>query len=67
MSNEPSHPGLRVHLSGQESKPLAMIAMVRRALQKAGHHGAATRFTDEALGASPAQVIEIAGRYVRVE
>lgn len=62
----PTHPEVVVDLSGQEAKPMACVALVRRALQKAGHEEAARRFTAEALGAEAEEILAAARRYVTV-
>jgi hypothetical protein len=60
----PAHPAVVVDLTGQQAKPVACIAMVRRALQQSGQTEAAERFTTEALSAGPAGALAVAARYV---
>jgi len=44
-----------------------MVALVRRALQKAGHHGAAAEFTNLGLAAEESEIIGLARDFVLVE
>lgn len=60
----PLHAEVVVDLTGQESKPVACVALVRRALQKAGHREAARRFTEEALSGPTEEIRATAERYV---
>ena len=62
--SEPLHPDVVVDLVGQAAKPVACIAVVRRKLQKAGHHDDAKRFTDEAFAGATEQIFDTARRYV---
>ena len=62
----PRHPEVVVDLTGQEAKPVACVALVRRALQHAGHGEDARRFTEEALAAANDELVGIARRYVTV-
>ncbi|MDX1631912.1 MAG: hypothetical protein R3234_08625 [Thermoanaerobaculia bacterium] len=65
MSSEgPLFPEVVVDLTGQETKPVASVALVRRELQKAGHREAARRFTEEALGGPTGEIRATAARYV---
>lgn len=64
---EPRFPGITVHLEEQAGAPVAMVALVRRALQKAGEDEAAAEFTRLGLGASEDEIVPLARRYVRVE
>lgn len=43
-----------------------MVAMVRRALQKAGHPQAALEWTEQALGASLEEIVPLARTFVMV-
>lgn len=63
----PRFPAIRVALLEQHDKPVAMVAMVRRALQKAGESAAAVEWTEVALGASHDEIIPLARTYVTVE
>jgi hypothetical protein len=63
----PEFPEITVEIRRYGDKPMAVMAMVRRALQRAGEAAAAARFTTEALGSDPDSVLAIAERYVRVE
>ena len=65
--SEPTFPDVVVDLVGQEEAPVAAIAVVRRALQRAGEHEAAKRFTDEALAGAPERVFDHARRYVTLK
>ena len=67
MAEEPLHPDLTVEIKIYADKPMACMAVVRRALQKAGHGADAARFTNEVLAADPESVLTVAARYVRVE
>ena len=60
----PEAPEVVVDLVGQETKPVACVAVVRRALQQAGHHDAARRFTDEAFAGPTERIFDTARRYV---
>ena len=60
----PLAPDVVVDLAGQEAKPVACVAMVRRALQKAGQREAAERFTEEALNGPTEAIFPTARRYV---
>lgn len=62
----PLHPDVVVDLRGQLAKPVACLAMVRRALQKAGHGDDAVRFTNEAFASSNEELVEVASRFVTV-
>ena len=64
---QPRFPNVRVALLEQQDKPIAMIAMVRRALQKAGEPSAAQEWTDEALGLSYEEILPLARVFVQVE
>lgn len=66
-SPEPRFPELRVELSPYADKPMACVAMVRRLLQKSGHHAEARQFTSQALSSSPEEVLAIARRLVRID
>lgn len=66
-TREPLYPDVVVDLAGQESKPVACIAVVRRALQKAGHPEAAKAFTDEAFSGAQEEIFARARRYVTLE
>lgn len=63
----PLFPELHVELTPYADKPMACMAMVRRLLQKAGHHDEARRFTSQALASSPEEILEIARRLVRID
>jgi hypothetical protein len=62
----PLFPHLEVHISDLADKPGAAIALVRRALQKAGEEEAATHFTEQALAAAEGDVLAVARRFVNV-
>ena len=62
----PAHPEIVVDLTGQLEKPVACVAMVRRALQTAGFPEEAVAFTNEALAGSNEELIATARRYVTV-
>ena len=64
--SEPLHPQVKVDLSGLETRPVTKIAMVRRALQKAGFHDDARAFSDQALGLEHEEIIPMARRFVIV-
>lgn len=61
---QPLHPDITVHLSEQRDRPIASIALVRRALQKAGYAEDALRFTQEAMAGEIDDIWPIAQRYV---
>ena len=63
----PIHPRVRVELTPYADKSMAVISMVRRALQKAGHDADAAVFTDRALASSPDQLLDLAREWVVVE
>ena len=67
MMGKPLHPEITVEIKAYADKPMASMAVVRRALQKAGHSADASRFTAEALAADPESVLTIAACYVQVE
>ena len=67
MADKPLHPEITVEIKIYADKPMACMAVVRRALQKAGHGADAGRFTSEALAADPESVLTIAARYVRIQ
>jgi hypothetical protein len=67
MPDEPLHPEITVEIKLYADKPMACMAVVRRALQKAGHRAEASSFTAEALAADPESVLAVAARYVSVE
>jgi hypothetical protein len=62
----PRFPDVVVDLVGQLDKPVACVALVRRSLQHAGHHGAAKDFTNEALATSNEEFLAMAQRWVTV-
>jgi len=66
MSKQPLYPQIEVELSCQEGRPVAAIALVRRALQKAGFNDDAKRFTNEVIGGEEAEIIPTARQYVTV-
>ncbi len=59
-------PDITVSLLEQAGKPVAQIAMVRRALQNAGHDKVAREFTDLAFGAEEDEIVELARQFVIV-
>jgi hypothetical protein len=63
----PEFPEIVVEIRCYSDKPMAVMAMVRRALQRAGENAAAARFTTEALASDPDSLLAVAERYVRVE
>ena len=65
-ATNPRFPNVQVHLTEQQDKPVAMVAMVRRALQKAGHPNAALEWTEQALGASHEEIVPLARAFVTV-
>ncbi len=64
--SEPTFPDIVVDLVGQQEAPVACIAVVRRALQKAGHAEAARQFTDRAFASSTEHILTLARRYVQL-
>lgn len=62
----PRFPHLEVEIRPYLDKPMAVMAMVRRALQKAGHSREAGQFTEEALASDPESLLEVAKGYVSV-
>lgn len=60
------YPEIQVEISEHANKPMACMAMVRRALQKAGHGAEAVRFTNEALASEPEKVLDLARCWVTV-
>jgi hypothetical protein len=63
----PRYPEIVVRLREQAGAPVAMVALVRRALQKAGHHAAAAEITNLGLAAEEDEIIALAQRFVHVE
>jgi hypothetical protein len=59
-------PDITVSLLEQAGKPMAQIAMVRRALQNAGHDQAAREFTDLAFAAEADEIVALARQFVTV-
>lgn len=53
-------PDITVSLLEQAGKPVAQIAMVRRALQHAGHDQVAREFTELAFAAEEDEIVELA-------
>ena len=66
MNAPPRFSDVSVDLTDQLEKPVACVALVRRALQKAGHHLAAREFTDEALATPNEDFLDLARRWVQV-
>jgi len=64
--HQPSFPDIVVDLIGQQNAPVACIAVVRRALQKAGQTEAAQQFTDQAFASPTEQILDLARRYVQL-
>ena len=64
--SETLHPELEVDLSGLDTRPVTKIAMVRRALQKAGFNDHAREFSNEALGLEHEEIVPMARRFVTV-
>lgn len=62
----PRFPHLRVEARPYLDKPMAVMAMVRRALQKAGHHREASQFTEQALASDPESLLQVVEGYVTV-
>lgn len=62
----PRFPDIEVAIRPYLDKPMAVMAMVRRALQKAGHPQAAARFTEQALASDPESLLQVAESYVTV-
>ena len=67
FQENPRYPEITVRLNEQAGAPVAMVALVRRALQKAGHHEAAAEFTNLGLAAAEDEIIALAQRFVLVE
>ncbi len=63
---EPKHPEIVVELTPQRGRSLATIALVRRALQKAGHGDEARQWADQALASEPDALLNLARNYVTV-
>lgn len=63
-SEAPEFPDLVVQISDQDGKPMTVIALVRRALQKAGHSAAAMRFTEAAMACEPDELVTTIQRFV---
>lgn len=59
-------PDITVSLLEQAGKPVAQIAMVRRALQNAGHDQVARQFTELAFAAETDEIVALARRFVTV-
>ena len=59
-------PDITVSLLEQAGKPMAQIAMVRRALQNAGHDQVAREFTDLAFAAEADEIVALARQFVTV-
>ena len=64
--SEPLFPEIEVDVRPYADKPMACMAMVRRALQRAGQPEEAARFTREVMAADPDSVLAVAGKYVHV-
>ncbi|PON16813.1 hypothetical protein C2W62_16435 [Candidatus Entotheonella serta] len=62
----PRFPDITVSLLEQAGKPVAQIAMVRRALQNAGHDQVVCEFTDLAFVAEEDEIVELARQFVSV-
>ena len=62
----PLAPEITVDVRPYLDKPMAVMAMVRRALQKANHHAWASQFTEDALASAPDTLLEVVQRYVTV-
>jgi hypothetical protein len=62
----PRFPDIVVSLLEQAGKPMAQIAMVRRALQNAGHEPVAREFTDLAFATEEAEIVALARQFVTV-
>ncbi len=63
---EPKHPEIVVELTPQRGRSLATIALVRRALQKAGYPEDAHQWADQALASEPNALLNLARDYVTV-
>jgi len=63
---QPLFPQIEVELALHEGRPVASIALVRRALQKAGQREAAAAFTEEAMAEDEAGIATTARKYVTV-
>ncbi len=59
-------PDITVALLEQAGKPVAQIAMVRRALQNAGHDQVAREFTELAFAAEEDEIVALARQFVSV-
>ena len=59
-------PEITVALLEQAGKPVAQIAMVRRALQTAGQEQAAREFTELAFAAEADEIVALARQFVSV-
>lgn len=66
QDQDPRFPELVVELSAHAGRPIAMIALVRRALQKAGHDVAADELTEVALGCDYDELLAVVRTYVTV-
>lgn len=65
-AESPRFPELVVELSAHAGRPIAMIALVRRALQKSGHDAAAVELTEAALGCDYDELLAMVRTYVTV-
>jgi hypothetical protein len=59
-------PEITVSLLEQAGKPVAQIALVRRALQKAGHDDVAREFTSLAFAGEEDDIVPLACQFVTV-
>ncbi len=66
VTTTPQFPQIEVDIRPYLDKPMAVMALVRRALQKAGHQRQAGQFTERALASDPESLLQVAEIYVTV-
>lgn len=64
---QPAFPDIVVDLVGQQNSPVACVAVVRRALQKAGQAEAARQFTDRAFSSPTEELLDLAREFVEIK
>jgi hypothetical protein len=62
----PIYPKVTVQLSGEDGNAFAIMGAVRKALKKAGYHGAAEDFMEEAMEGDYDHLLQTAMKYVDV-
>lgn len=63
----PKFPDVEVQLTGQNGNAFFIVARVRKALERAGHHTEAAEYFKEALSGSYDHLLAVTNEWVTIE